>query len=320
MKVKLMLEIGIACLLLSGTLAGCRYTAASLYQGPEKQVSDSRGRTVPVPVHPERIVSIGVSTDDILIPVVGTERIAAISGLPPNLPKESKKIKGRVTDSPESVIACSPDLVIVPDWKSADYTDEIRAVGIPVFEYHTPSDAEGMIRLIDLLGDVVNEKQKAKALADRTSDRLKKLDDFVSAIPEHQRKTAVLYTVNGLSGGQGSSFESLCRRAGLEDGAASWGIAAAAGGNREAMVNINPDIIFLPSDDYTQDQKGNADEKRKEILEDPSYQGIKAVRNQAIYIVDAKWIMSYSEFMVSAMETMAKDAYGYKVPQEASLY
>lgn len=39
------------------------------------------------------------------------------------------------------------------------------------------------------------------------------------------------------------------------------------------------------------------------------------MKNHRIYVVDAKWIMSYSQFMVNGMEEMAKDAYEYEIPE-----
>ena len=50
----------------------------------------------------------------------------------------------------------------------------------------------------------------------------------------------------------------------------------------------------------------------RQIYEDPAFNHIKAVQNHQIYIIDARWLMSYSQFIVNAMEEMAKNAYGYE--------
>lgn len=297
-------------------MEGCRLPppASMSVQEEGRQMKDSQGVEVTIPDHPCRIVSIGVSTDDILIPLVGTDRIAAISYLPPNLEKEAARIPGRISGTTESVISFHPDLVVAADWNSKDYKDyieEIRAVGIPVYVYRTQKDVEGMIALIHTLGNVVNEDEKADCFAADTKKRLDALTSFTAALP--RRDTAVFYSINGLSGGKGSTFETLCRWAGFIDGAADWGIVASAGGNREALVSINPDIIFIPSNAYT--PTGHSSPSETDFLDDPVLSAIPAVKNHRIYVVDAKWIMSYSQFMVNGMEEMAKDAYEYEIPE-----
>lgn len=129
-----------------------------------------------------------------------------------------------------------------------------------------------------------------------------------------EKDKAVFYSLNGLSGGKGSTLETICQWAGLVDGAADWGIVASAGRSREALVSIAPDIIFVPSDDYT--PSGHETPGEEDFLDDPALADIPAVKNHRIYVVDVKWIMSYSQFMVNAMEDMAKDAYGYEAPKD----
>ena len=304
-----------ACLL--APISGCSLpNMASVQQEEMHQVTDGQGTEVNIPIHPKRIVSIGVSTDDILIPLVGTDRIAAISYLPPNLKDEAARIPGRISSTTESVISFKPDLVVAADWNSKDYIEEIRAVGIPVYVYRTPKDAEGMIGLIHTLGDVVNERERADRFAVNTEKRLEALKSFTAKLPKKDK--AVFYSLNGLSGGKGSTFETICQWAGLVDGAADWGIVASAGGSREALVSIAPDIIFVPSDDYT--PSGHETPGEEDFLDDPALADIPAVKNHRIYVVDAKWIMSYSQFMVNAMEDMAKDAYGYEAPKDGDTW
>lgn len=175
-------------------MEGCRLPppASMSVQEEGRQMKDSQGVEVTIPDHPCRIVSIGVSTDDILIPLVGTDRIAAISYLPPNLEKEAARIPGRISGTTESVISFHPDLVVAADWNSKDYKDyieEIRAVGIPVYVYRTQKDVEGMIALIHTLGNVVNEDEKADCFAADTKKRLDALTSFTAALP--RRDTAV---------------------------------------------------------------------------------------------------------------------------------
>ncbi len=291
-------------------LGGCGIPSDADPKGETRTVTDGMGTEMQVPVHPKRVVSVGVSTDDMLIPVLGTDRIAAISKLPPNMDVEAEKIRGRIDSTTESVLKQSPDLVVVPNWQKTEYIDEIRSAGIPVYVYQTPGNIEGTVQTIHELANLVNEPDKGNELADQTEDRIQKLDLFLQAFPKEERLTCVYAQPNGIGGGKGSSFDGLCEHAGLINGAAAYGLNGNETAGREALISINPDVIFVPSDAYSSGNTTNT-QVMDQLTNDPAFEQVKAVRNKRIYYIDARWLMSYSQFMVNAMEAMAENAYGY---------
>ena len=293
-------------------ITGCHSASGTLPDSGRRIVTDAQGTEVVIPLHPERVVSVGVSTDDVLISLLGTKRIVAISDLMPNLEKESKEIKGRISGSAESILQYSPDLVVVPDWKNADYVNEIRSLGISVYVYRTPDTTEKTMEMIHELADLVGETENGNALARKTEDRIRNLHHFSQIIPEKDRLTAVLAHPNGIGGGKGSTFDTLCKHAGIINGSADYGLTQNDYAGRETLLSINPDIIFLPSDAYSEKNSRVNAMAARQIYEDPAFSHIKAVQNRQIHIIDARWLMSYSQFMVNAMEEMAKTAYGYK--------
>ena len=114
-----------------------------------------------------------------------------------------------------------------------------------------------------------------------------------------------------IGGGKGSSFDGLCEHAGIINGAAAYGINGNDTASRDALISINPDIIFVPSDAYTPENSTNT-QVMDYLTKAPALAQVKAVRNKRIYYyIDARWLISYSQFMVNAMEAMAENAYGY---------
>lgn len=291
-------------------MAGCGPTNLSNATGEMRVLKDSTGTEVTIPVHPMRIVSMGVSTDDIVIPLTGTERIVAISDLLPNLEADAAKIKGRVKYSTESVMSFQPDLVILPSWMSTDFIKELRQLKIPVYVYAYPNTIEGTEKLITELGTVVNEPEKAKALRENVATRVAKLEDFTKKIAPDKVKTAIYYSSLGVLGGEKSTFDNFCHVTNIKNGAALAGLKDNARGTKEVIVQVNPDVIFMPSSAYDKDQYKAAG--KEELYDDPSLKDVKAIKNKAIYIIDARWFLSYSQFSVNAMEQMAELAYGYK--------
>ena len=76
------------------------------------------------------------------------------------------------------------------------------------------------------------------------------------------------------------------------------------------MVAINPDIIFMADDAYSKEPKNLP--AMRQLYDDPALAHVNAIKNKKIYIIDAKKLLSYSQFMIDAMEEMAQDAYGYE--------
>ncbi len=46
-------------------------------------------------------------------------------------------------------------------------------------------------------------------------------------------------------------------------------------------------------------------------MNDPAFAHVTAVREGQVYQIDAKPLMTYSQYMVDAMDTLAHDLYGY---------
>lgn len=292
------------------TIAGCGpvKTPGSNGQGTLRAVADGTGSTVQVPIHANRIVSIGVSTDDILIPLVGPARLVSISKLPSNWPEEAVQIKGRASESTESIMSYTPDLVVAPDWTSENAISEMRSMGLSVYVYKTPKNLIETRQLITELASIVGEEKKGQEIVANIDNRMNRLEGFLKKVPPDTRKLALYYTSMGITGGKGSTFDDMSVYAGLKNGAASLDDKGTQL-SREMILQINPDIIFIPSSGY--DNGEYISPEAQAVYDDPSLKGIKAVQNKEIYVVDTRWIMSYSQFQIKAIEEMAKDAYGY---------
>jgi iron complex transport system substrate-binding protein len=90
-------------------------------------VTDVTGHQLKLTQKPRRIVSLNVSTDEILAELVGPERMAAFSKLADNagistIPKETlQKVKLRVdAHGTEALLATRPDLVVLADWRGPE--------------------------------------------------------------------------------------------------------------------------------------------------------------------------------------------------------
>lgn len=272
--------------------------------GVTHQVTDGTGTVVTVPTEPKRIVPIAASTEDIVLSLVDPSRVAAIGSLPNNVPDASSKVAKHVKASAESLLSVQPDLVLVPNWISPDAIGEMRNMQIPIYVYKTPTtvkEAKSVIHEIASLLHVSDEALIASMDAD-----LKTVDELAN---KHTgpRPVVAFYSQFGLTGGKGSTFDDMCSYMKVTNAAAQLGLGAFDNGTREDLIKSNPDIIFIPSVAYTSD--GTTPATAEQLYSDPALQGVKAIANRRVFLVDSSQVMSYSQFMTRAMVSMAQYIY-----------
>lgn len=77
--------------------------------------------------------------------------------------------------------------------------------------------------------------------------------------------------------------------------------------NKEQVIAVNPDIIFVPTWNYNNENDING--YAQSILNDPAYQNIKAVKNKRLEFVSDRYRNVASQHITEAVEVMAKAVY-----------
>lgn len=292
-------------LMLMFLLCGCGPEQINQRNTGTFTVTDATGTAVNISERPQRIVPIGVSTEDMVLSMVTPDRVAAIGMLPNNVPDVSGRIKGRVKSNTESLLSVQPDLVIMPDWVSPENISEIRGMNIPLYVYKTPGTIQEAKEVMGELAKVL--KASDDSLIAAMDKDLADIDSIVKAHPDKASQVVVMYTRLGVNGGKGSTFDDMCGYMKVTNGAAAIGLGLTDNGTREDLIRINPDVIIIPSDAYNQDQYSEVN--MDQLYSDPALQGVKAIQNHRVYTVDARMLMSYSQFMTKAMLEMTRYIY-----------
>ncbi len=130
--------------------AGCGQEKAA--QQPQSdgayQVTDDKGTVVDFAEKPKRIVSMTLSTDNILLGLVEPERVVCANNLiddpiSSNVAEIGKNIPNKVRHPKvEEILAMEPDLVIASDWGDIDYVDSLRNMGIKVVVMKGPKNLQ----------------------------------------------------------------------------------------------------------------------------------------------------------------------------------
>ena len=276
-------------------------------------VTDDTGVTLQFTEKPKRIVSYSISTDEILMALVEPERIAALSRLVDDpgvssIVQEAKKIPNRVQgQSVEGVLAFKPDLVIIPDFHPPEMLQSARELGLKVYIYKTPSNVEGVKRSIRQLAALTGEKEKGEEVIAKMDAKINKVQQRIATIPKDKRKRVIQLRSEGAFYAPDNSFGDVCRYAGVSDATLELHYPSAMEITQEKIVELNPDIIFVPDWDY--DGKHEIFDEQQKIMNNPSYQGMKAVQEGKVYRISGALVLTVSQYIADAIEEVAGMSY-----------
>lgn len=275
-------------------------------------VTDSTGYVLHLPQKPQRIVSLSIGTDEMLLALVPAERIAALTywaddGGISNITEEAKKVPRRVKASAETILGLQPDLVIIPDWQPPELAQILRDAGIAVYVYKQPTMIEPIKQTIAEIARVVGEEEAGAQVVAHMDGELAQITDKVQQIPAGERQVAVRYTLTGGSGGKGSTFDDICRRAGVENGAALAGLEGDGTLSKEQIIAVNPDLLIMPTWDYS--GKTDLQQFKTSVAEDPALQPVKAVRQQRLMFIPDRYLSCSSQYIVEGVKALAQTAY-----------
>ncbi|MEG0584463.1 MAG: ABC transporter substrate-binding protein, partial [Cetobacterium sp.] len=113
-----------------------------------------------------------------------------------------------------------------------------------------------------------------------------------------KRKRVFYYTSSGTTSGKGTTFDSISEIGGFINASSEMGINGRGVISKEKIIEMNPDIILVP----TVSQKYKHNEFIDELLKDKSLSNIDAVKNNQVYSVENKYLTAVSQKMILGLE------------------
>ncbi|WNZ29888.1 MAG: ABC transporter substrate-binding protein [Candidatus Bathyarchaeota archaeon] len=275
-----------------------------------KQVTlvDGLGNVVTLTELPERIVSLSPSNTEILFAVGAGDKVVGVTDFC-NYPYDfsSWVEAGNMTSigsyygpSIEPIVALNPDLVLASTG-SLDAADSLKNLGynVLVIEGYTIDDLLGDILLI---GRAVDQNTEAAALV---SNMRARMDSIAAQLLAATTTPTVYHEVWNeplMSVGPNTFIDELITLAGGEnifsDATTSWPTVSS-----EAIIVKNPDVMFFP-DMYM--GVGNFYETIEAVGSRPGWGSITAVKNDALYEINADIISRSGPRLIDALELIAK--------------
>lgn len=293
--------------------AGCGNDKAQSNTGGYKVVDD-KGTEVAFDKKPTRIVSMTLSTDNILLGLVEPERVVCANNLiddpiSSNIAELGKNIPNKVRHPKvEEILAMEPDLVIAPDWGDIDYVDSLRNMGIKVVVLKGPKSLQDIKDNITLMSKAVGEPKRGEKLISMMDEKLDEIKAKVDMIPQDYRKRVLLISLMNNYGGKDCIYDDACQLAGVTNCLSEYGLKRGDKLTKEMMVQMDPDIIFLPS--YNAHGTFDIQGFRDKYLKDPALQQMKAIQSGNIREPRDSYIYTASQDFCFAVQEIAYTVYG----------
>lgn len=277
-------------------------------------VTDDRGKVFEFAKPPTRMMTTSLAFQDILLEMVPVESFIAtsVSAADPNYSMTaelSKKIpnKYRPRITVEQVLKYNPDLFITTPNTSPEVSSTLEDMGVKVFMINQAETYGDIKKSITKLSELVNDKKKGAALIRKMEAGEKALADKLAVIPKEEQKLVIQLTYSGTYGMLQNIFGMLCDLAHVRNGMEIMPVRASMPVSKEKLVELNPDVLFLPSWDAKGSQ--NSDAYFEQIVNDPAYRDLKCVKNKAVYKFPERYRYCTSHYILEGGEYMAKLVY-----------
>jgi iron complex transport system substrate-binding protein len=199
---------------------------------------------------PERIVSLNLCTDELVLRLADRSRIASVTWLSrdprhANMAQAARAV-GVNHGLAEEVLAAKPDLVVAGAYTTRTTVALLDRTGIPVREFGVPRSIAEMRAQIAEMAALLGEEARGAALIAEIDARLAAI---AARRPAHRLRAIVLQP-NGFAVGRGSLVDEILTAAGLDNIAADLGIESygrialetvALGGAQMLILNDTPD-------------------------------------------------------------------------------
>ena len=217
---------------------GSRFLAAILLAGCLANEANAK---------PQRIVSLNLCTDQLVLMLAKAPNIAAVSYLshdPVNsymasVARDFPATHGRV----EEILSLEPDLILAGRFTSQGSVAFLKRTGYRVVILDLPEDFPGIRAQVRHLAAVLEEEERGNALLSDMDRRLERARLAASA----DRRTAAFYLPNGYTAGSGTSVHAILTAAGFRNKVAELGVTGTVVLPMERLMASSPEVLILSS-------------------------------------------------------------------------
>jgi iron complex transport system substrate-binding protein len=266
--------------------------------GEPRLLRDQAGRTVSVPDNPLRVVSLAPSITEIIFALGESGRLKGVTQHCdfPEAAKSLPKVGSYVHLDLERIVALKPDLCIaVRDGNPENVVTELEALGIPVYAVD-PRNLDTAVDTVLEVGQLLDATTKAQRLAIEMRARIERVTERVAKTRLRPRVFFQIGAAPIVSAGNNTVISELIVAAGgqnLAEGPTSYPRFS-----MEQVLALQPEIVIITSMTKEVDLQQMSAEWRK-------YEGLPAVRDNRIFVVEADLFDRVTPRLIDGLETLA---------------
>jgi iron complex transport system substrate-binding protein len=309
------LFLGLMVLLvsLSVFLNGCS-SSKQLGIGEGLTLTDSNGTKVVIAKKPQRILTMSLMFDTMMLGLVPPERMVACNAALAN-PEDSfavaeankipVKLQSFTFIPTEVVLQTKPDLIIVPTTAKPEMVNTFRDLGYTVLVCKNPDTIDQVEADVHLMAQAVGEEAAGAKVVAEMERQLAEIDHTL-AEQKGTKPVGMLVSLMTSYGGKGCLFDVMCTRAGVVNGIAKVGLKNGEKLTKELVVKADPDFFMvstLKKNDPYENKKF-----QEQFLNDPAYRGLKGLKH--IVPIPNRYLYTNSQNCVYAIKGIANYAYG----------
>lgn len=266
-------------------------------------------RTVEPVARPERIISLALPADEIVLALVEPARILALEAFvddptASNATLEARAVAGRMHQPivAEAILAAEPDLVILPGWSDPQIGALLAHQGVPVHRMGFPASLAEVRHEIRGLGSALGELDGAEAL-------IRAMDARLEAVQRRggerkSRPSVLLGAWADQTPARGTVFCELVELAGGRCAAAEAGYEGHAMVPLEHLLALDPDIFV--ENQYRADARARELVPRRGPSADPRYRTLRAVREGRVVEIPSAHLLATSHHVAALAEDLAR--------------
>lgn len=269
---------------------------------------DFMGNIVTLTSPPERIVSLAPSHTEMLFAVGAGDNVVGITDFcnyPYNFTAwieagNMTSIGNYYGPSVEPIVALQPDLVLASTG-SLDAAENLKSLGFNVLVVEAKT-IDGVLQDILLVGRATGKDAEAGAVVSNIRERIDTITIQAADATTTPKVYHEVWNEPLMSAGPATFIDELITLAGGEnifnDATTSWPTTSS-----EVIIEKNPDVMFFP-DMYM--GQANFYETIEAVKDRPGWDTITAVKNNALYEINADIISRSGPRLVDALEAIAK--------------
>ncbi len=259
-----------------------------------------------LPPHATRIVALGITADELVLALVGPERIVALDRFADdpdvsNVVEQARGVRQRVAVDVEQVLSTEPDLVLVPAWAGMELESGLHRFGVATVRVGNATSLEGIrenIRRVAAALDAVDTGDVLIARMDEAIDRAR------ARTRDLPRPTVLLHAGSGYSPGAHTLFAGLIEAAGGRLLLAELGVEGLAPLSAEREMSLDPDVVII--DAYRADARFQDIAGMTSFALDRRFAHTRAVREGRVVPISARFLLTTTQHVAETVEELAR--------------